>query len=147
MDDLEPEPEPELESFEEGASELVVSKMSPRDVSELRKSTKGAEIDVFERVVMLNWEQREGDADEGGVTFTIYRMRCFTKDDRAWDVTKRFREFLSLRETLLANGEDIGKLKFPRRVLCKDTRNPLVNPLDTRNPLPCLRYANRPALD
>ena len=118
MDDLEPEPEPELESFEEGASELVVSRMSPRDVSELRKSTKGAEIDVFERVVMLNWEQREGDADEGGVTFTIYRMRCFTKDDRAWDIQKRFSEFLKLREQLTSNGEaEVAKLKFPRKVL------------------------------
>eukprot|EP01044_Picomonas_judraskeda_P037822 COSAG03_NODE_17362_length_377_cov_0.881295_1_plen_65_part_10 len=31
-------------------------------------------------------ELREADEDEGSSAFTVYRMRCFTKDDRAWDV-------------------------------------------------------------
>lgn len=128
----EPEPEPELEpvssdedrldedgepSLLAGNAELRASRMSPRDVSKLRMSTAGSQIDIFERFAMLNFELKEGDDDEGGIRFTIYKMRCFTKDDRAWDVQKRFREFLQLREMLIANGEDIGKLKFPRRVL------------------------------
>jgi hypothetical protein len=119
---MEPEPEPELEpdleEFEEGAAQLVVTRMSPRDVSDLRKSTRGAEIDVFERVVMLSTELREPDEDEGGNAFTVYRMRCFTKDDRAWDVQKRFSEFIRLRQQLIVNGEaPVSKLKFPRKVL------------------------------
>lgn len=124
---MEPQPEPELEEFEDGAAELVVSRLSPRDVSDLRKSTRGAEIDVFERVVMLSTELREADEDEGSSAFTVYRMRCFTKDDRAWDIQKRFREFIGLRQQLIANGEaPVAKLKFPRRVLWGATDSKVV---------------------
>ena len=124
---MEPQPESELEEFEDGAAELVVSRLSPRDVSDLRKSTRGAESDVFERVVMLSTELWEADEDEGSSAFTVYRMRCFTKDDRAWDVQKRFREFIGLRQQLIANGEaPVAKLKFPRRVLWGATESKVV---------------------
>ena len=65
-----------------GAQAARVSRLSPRDDSDLRRSTHGAELDAFERVVMLSTEPREADEDEGGSTFTVYRMRCFTKDER-----------------------------------------------------------------